>query len=209
MRNLILYMLLAVSAHGQDTVTVKHSKYTSVFVQSAHIPALVYYTLRASDLTCNDKLARTNRFTADPEVQGTSLSKDYAGSGYDQGHNMSAQDNTCSETGMRECFYYTNMFPQTPQLNRGVWKKLEMRERVLAQANDSIEVFIGSYGAKEHIGPDNVTVPEYCWKAIYIPLTKSWETHIFRNDASDEDNYSPTAQQQQWIDYIVRQHFER
>src|SRR4051812_14848447 len=166
-RFLLLLLLLPVVAFCQH-VTIKHKYYTTIFDAAKHIPYVVVYTLTADMLACgDDRVARTNKFTADPELpESTSLNKDYAASGYDRGHNMSAEDNRCSADGMAECFYFSNMFPQTPKLNRGIWKRLEVKERVAATDNGHVKVYIGSYGRAGAIGPDSVVVPEYCWKVI-------------------------------------------
>ena len=164
---LIIVFLLPLFAFCQK-VTIKHKYYTTIFDEKKHIPYVVTYKLTKGMLSCDERVPRTNKFTADPELpDATALKKDYQGSGYDQGHNMSAEDNKCDQAGMEECFYFSNMFPQTPKLNRGVWKMLEVRERHMAEEYGSIVVYIGSYGKKETIGPDEVVVPEYCWKVIY------------------------------------------
>jgi endonuclease G len=52
----------------------------------------------------------------------TATSRDYAGSGYDKGHMAAALDfaSDCEKEEMT--FVYYNALPQTPNLNRGVWK---------------------------------------------------------------------------------------
>ncbi len=169
--------------HGLDTVLLEHTWYRSHFVNSAHIPWVVEYTLRAGDVKCRDARERTNNFAPDPfDRDATDLSKDYEHSGYDRGHNMPAADNACHGTqAMNECFYYSNMYPQTHRLNAGVWKSLEEQERELAAQDDSIYVWIGSYGVAGTIGVDKVVVPKYCWKVIYDYKTRKWWAYIFPN----------------------------
>lgn len=168
-----------------DTVMLDHKTYVSVFIKSAHIPYFVEYNLGGSDLACSNHIPRTNRFLSDPLLpEATNLKKDYAASGYDQGHNMSAEDNACDTQAMVECFYFSNMFPQTPKLNRGVWKALENIERSYANNEGMIRVMIGSYGVSKKLGPDSVIVPQYCWKVIYHYKTKSYEAYTFPNDDS-------------------------
>lgn len=171
------------TVRGLDTVTLQHLHYRSHFVNSAHIPWVVEYTLHASDVNCADALARSNRFAPDPyNKAATDLENDYKGSGYDRGHNMPAADNGCNgPDAMRECFYFSNMFPQTHRLNAGVWRSLEMRERDLAASHDSIYVWIGSFGVTKTIGKNKVVVPEQCWKVIYDYSTQTWESYIFPN----------------------------
>ncbi len=176
---ILLIVLLPALVFAQHT-TIKHKYYTTVFDEQKHIPFVVEYTLTKDMLACEERVERTNNFKADPELRAaTSLKKDYKGSGYDQGHNMPAEDNRCSEEGMEECFYYSNMFPQTAKLNRGVWKMLEGRERIKAMEYGKVEVYIGSYGQVETIGPDSVVVPEYCWKVIYS--NGRYEAYSFPN----------------------------
>ena len=137
-------------------------------------------------VNCPKHIKRTNKFTPDPELpQYTNLNRDYSGSRYDRGHNMPAEDNACSSTGMNECFYYSNMCPQTPRLNRGIWKRLETETRELARQNDSILVWCGSvikHGRK--IGPDDVAVPDYCWKILFIKHERDTLAYVFPNTST-------------------------
>lgn len=54
---------------------------------------------------------------------------DYARSGYDKGHMAPAADMKWSPDVMKESFYFSNMCPQHPQLNRRGWKNLEEKIR--------------------------------------------------------------------------------
>jgi len=174
---ILLLLVFPFKSFAQDTL--RHKYYTSVWDNQKHIPIVVYYNLDASMLNCKTKLPRTNKFVKDPlEPQSTDLSKAYHSSGYDQGHNMSAQDNACDQTAMVECFYYSNMFPQTPNLNRGVWKQLEVQERALAM-KQPITVYIGSVGCSKTIGVDKVCVPDSCWKVIVT--ANDTASYIFPN----------------------------
>ncbi|MES2702441.1 MAG: S1/P1 nuclease [Bacteroidota bacterium] len=174
---------VATHPHTSDTVVLVHSRYTSHFVNSVHIPWVVEYALRAEDVTCPNPIKRSDRFAPDPLApEATDINIDYKGSGYDRGHNMPAADNQChGDTAMAECFYFSNMFPQTHRLNAGVWKTLEEQERTMAQADGMIYVWIGSYGVDTTIGPHHVVVPQYCWKVIYDPRQRSWYAYMFPN----------------------------
>ena len=137
-------------------------------------------------VSCPEHLKRTNKFTPDPELpKSTNINKDYTRSGYDRGHNMPAEDNACSMTGMEQCFYYSNMCPQTPKLNRGIWKKLETYTRELARQDDSVLVWCGSVvKSGRTIGPDKVGVPDYCWKVVFIKHTRDTLAYVFPNTAA-------------------------
>lgn len=183
-----LLLLCSIPAIAQDIVKITHTYYTSYFSTKQHIPLLVQYTLTGEMLSCGPeaKVPRSlGKFKADPEApEITSLAKDYLRSGYDKGHNMSAADNSCNEDGMKECFYFSNMTPQPHFFNAGVWEKLERQERDEAIEYGQILVSIGSVGKAGTIGPDEVVVPKYMWKVIYIPSKKVYECYIFPN--SDE-----------------------
>jgi endonuclease G len=143
---------------------------------------LVEYTLTKEMLSCNLKIKRKNNFAPDPaSPEATDIINSYKNSNYDRGHNMSAENNTCSADGMNECFYFSNMFPQIHALNGGVWKTLENEERAEAKHYGKIRVFIGSLGEIKKIGKDSVVVPEYCWKIIYVESKNEYECYIFPN----------------------------
>jgi len=96
---------------------------------------------------------------------------------------MPAEDNTCTSTGMRECFYYSNMAPQTHSLNAGAWKTLETYARKQAKKYDSVMVWCGSVTFSDSmIG--RVSVPDYCWKIIHIKKKGITEAYSFKNDTS-------------------------
>jgi endonuclease G len=94
---------------------------------------------------------------------------------------MNAYDCGCDSIAMAESFYYSNIAPQLPVLNRGVWKKLETYVRKLVKEYDSVLVWCGSVTLENrHIGI--VAVPDYCWKIIYIRKSGIVKAYSFRND---------------------------
>ncbi len=70
---------------------------------------------------------RRSRFVTDPDapVWMQTASQDYIRSGFDRGHMSPAEDNTSSQEAMDKCFLMTNISPQIPELNRGVWAHIE------------------------------------------------------------------------------------
>jgi endonuclease G len=69
---------------------------------------------------------------------------------------------------MAESFYYSNMSPQTPSFNRGVWKRLEELARTWAIENNSIYIVTGPVltTGLNTIGTNKVSVPNYFYKVI-------------------------------------------
>jgi endonuclease G len=62
-------------------------------------------------------------------IKRTDNEIDYEKSGYDRGHLAPAADMGFSKITMAESFYYSNMSPQVPGFNRGIWKQLEEQTR--------------------------------------------------------------------------------
>jgi endonuclease G, mitochondrial len=187
MKKMLAAMLVffACSAFSQtpDTITIFHKYYSTTFSKSRHFPIVVKYWLTKKMLDCDTRVKRTNKFATDPQLpEYTNLKNDYTKSGYDRGHNMPAEDNRCDEKGMKECFYYSNMTPQTHSLNAGAWKTLEEYERAEAMQYDSVLVWCGSVAGDKKIG--RVSVPEYCWKILFIKSRGTTEAYSFRNDRS-------------------------
>jgi len=71
----------------------------------------------------------------------TSDDKDYEANEWDKGHMAPAASLNCSRDMLYATFTYVNSSLQQQSLNRGVWKKLEIRERELA-IKDEVRVFI-------------------------------------------------------------------
>lgn len=142
------------------------------------IPYWVGYYLSSSNLQGNT--IRTNDFRPDPQltIGYRSELKDYRNSGYDRGHNAPAAAFKRSRDAMSTTFLLSNMSPQTPKLNRYIWKKLEeqVRNLVLEEGEAWLvtgNVFLNSDSQficpREFIGPGNernVAVPTHCFKVI-------------------------------------------
>jgi DNA/RNA endonuclease G (NUC1) len=88
------------------------------------------------------------------------------------------------------------MSPQYHSLNAGDWKSLETLVRKLAVQNDSIHVWCGNVGEVKKVGM--ISIPQYCWKVVYIAKTKQMNAYIFENNTSKpngiEDNLVPVKE---------------
>lgn len=176
----ILFILLIpfISINAQDTVRVIHKNYITVFSKSLRYPILVEWSTTRGELECKTPAKRTDRFLPDPELRRDSdIDEDYVKSGFDRGHLSPAADARCNETHMAESFFFTNMVPQYPGLNRGQWKNLEEWTRVLAVENDSVHIQAGCVGEASRI--KRVAVPTHCWKVIRFK--NQTEAYVFPN----------------------------
>ena len=178
----VFFVLTIAISQWKDTITIHHMYYSTTFSKSKHFPVVVKYWLTRSMLDCDKRFKRKNKFKPDPLIpEFTKLDKDYKKSGYDRGHHMDAYDCGCDSTAMVESFYYSNVSPQLPSLNRGNWKKLEDYTRKLAKEYDSVLVWCGSVTIEDRfIG--RVAIPDYCWKIIYVKKLDFIKAYSFRND---------------------------
>ncbi|CAN5296524.1 hypothetical protein BH10ACI1_BH10ACI1_25600 [soil metagenome] len=94
---------------------------------------------------------------------------DYTGSGYDRGHVCPNADRNGSPDSMEATFVMTNMTPQTGDLNRGPWQKLEAYLRTLVTRGSDVYIYAGVYGEKGKL-KKKVTIPTNNWKiAVVVP----------------------------------------
>ena len=146
---------------------ISHTGYSLLFNDKHKQASWVAYELTSEET--NKLFDRTDKFLTDPLIKsGTATDADYAGSGYDRGHLAPASDMGWSSATMAESFYYSNMSPQIPGFNRGIWKKLEELVRTWAIENDALYIVTGpilTFGLPT-IGPDKVSIPRYFYKVI-------------------------------------------
>ncbi len=94
---------------------------------------------------------------------------DYTGTGYDRGHIAPSADRTRTEADNSATFLMTNMMPQAPELNRGVWGDLEEYSRELVRQGKELYIIAGPVGSKGSIGKkEKITVPAKTWKVIVV-----------------------------------------
>jgi endonuclease G, mitochondrial len=151
---------------GCNDLVVSHTGYVLSFNYFFHQANWVAYLLTES--MTEKVFERTDKFIADSLISGTDLTVDYRKSGYDRGHLAPAADMAFSEIAMKESFYYSNMSPQVPGFNRGIWKKLEVQTRNWAIEYDSLYIVVGPIfsDTMKVIGPHRVAVPNAFYKVI-------------------------------------------
>lgn len=112
---------------------------------------------------------RKNDFREDPEIPviHRATLHDYVASGYDRGHMAPAGDFTYDANVMSESFLLSNMMPQDPGNNRGIWKMLEEDARAWTIKHDELYIVSGTIFTADakHIGA-NVLIPSEVYKII-------------------------------------------
>lgn len=148
---------------------IKHYAYTLSYNEEYEQANWVAYSLTSSELIKAAK--RSNRFKPDPFVRTeTPVTTDYTKTGFDRGHLAPAADMAFSITAMEESFFMSNISPQRPKFNRGIWKKLESKVREWASKEGELFVVTGPVLSDK---PDNfigrtckIAVPNYFYKAL-------------------------------------------
>lgn len=135
---------------------------------------------------------RTNDFRMDSLVESETASKsDYWHSGYDRGHLAPSADFRWSSTAVSQSYFYSNMSPQKPELNREIWADLEgwVRNYVVT-FDEPVFVITGGIlkpGLKK-IGKNGVSIPEQYFKVV-MDLTgadKRGIAFILKNGVNDK-----------------------
>lgn len=147
----LILTMTAVSVKGQNDLlpapvegeqTVHHRAYSLSYNPQHNEPSWVCYLLTREHAA--GSLKRKDSFKADPLVtDGSATPTDYSRSGYDKGHLAPAADMSWDSTVLDECFFMSNMSPQTHAFNAGLWKRTETMVRDWAIIYDSLWVVTG------------------------------------------------------------------
>jgi endonuclease G, mitochondrial len=96
---------------------------------------------------------------------------DYTNSGFDRGHIVRSEERTANPADNITTFFLTNILPQQPDLNQGVWLSLEYYcEKNLCMKYDK-ELFViagGIFSNNPRKLNNKVAVPDSCYKIIVI-----------------------------------------
>lgn len=156
---------------GPCTQIVNREGFALGYSEKYEQPLWVTYRLTKEEVLSR-KASRLNDFFEDAEIKtGSATIADYIGSGYDRGHLAPAGDMHWSDRTMLQSFAMSNMSPQHPSFNRGVWSRLERAVRRFAYSEGSVFVVTGPVFVDDEdaitIGANQVRVPEFFYKVIY------------------------------------------
>lgn len=156
---------------------ISHSYYQAGYSYKHKQSEYVFYVSKVEYLKHNFK-RKGIRFKKDPLLANFfALDKDYINSGYDRGHLLPAEDMRFNEEALKETFYLTNVSPQNPSFNRGIWLELENLVRKWVKEYGELIVIAGPVLENEKgdinssIGVNkDITVP---WAFYKIIIRKS------------------------------------
>jgi endonuclease G len=169
-----LYAQLELPKYDVDDTIIRHRGYTLSYNSKYKQANWVAYLLTREETV--KRFQRGEFFAPDPLLPGTDFSIDYQKSRYDRGHLAPAADMGYSMETMVQSFFYSNMSPQVPRFNRGVWKKLEIQVRNWAVEYDSLYVVTGPIfdSLMPSIGPHRVAVPKAYYKVLLQKRNGEW-----------------------------------
>lgn len=172
---LIVSLFISLFSYSQSVDTViRNTWYTSYYNYSLKVPVFVTYTLYKggkSQDTSKIECDRSSYKFRSGGVLISAKSKDYSKTGYDQGHLVPYEDFSFDCKAAESTFRFYNVVPQTPNLNRGEWKKWELIIRRISK-HDSLLVIAGGAQYKKTIG-NKVGVPDICWKVVWSKSKKA------------------------------------
>jgi len=128
---------------------------------------------------------RSNFWVDDHNLKNKSPTNyDFKGSGYDRGHLVPAGDFYSDQLLKNETFVLTNICPQNPSLNRGIWANLEGSIRkIISDSGSTAYVITGVIHTDTlTIGIGEVFVPNYLYKIVYFPLEQHLYAFMFINE---------------------------
>ncbi len=174
----------------ENVTNICRKGYFVIYDNSAKIPAFASYVLTPEKAVgC---FSRSDNFAKDlslPKTYASSL-KDYAKSGYDTGHMVNSSDMRWDIQTEEDSFILSNMSPQFPGFNRGIWKKLEDQTRAwVIDRKRPVLIYVGPiYNRVQDsaIGKNLVTVPHAFYKILIDTTTKEMQVFYFVHESSSE-----------------------
>jgi endonuclease G, mitochondrial len=161
-----------------DNYLMVKPQYALSYSRSKKIPNWVSWQLQANDLAAPGTSRRQNDFRADPDLPADWLAtrpQDYTGSGFDRGHLANSEDRSSNPADNSATFLMTNILPQAPDNNRGVWVELENYCRKLVRQGKELYIIAGSHGqggvgdrgTRQQLAGGQ-TVPATTWKVVLV-----------------------------------------
>ena len=171
-----------ISSITTNTQYICHNNYAIHYRYDTKTAEYVVEHLDQSDITGPAK--RKDDFRPDPNIPDDkeAMLTDYKGNPYDRGHLVPAADNRTDKEQMSESFYLSNMIPQNPNHNRGIWRILELGVRNTALTNN-IYVASGTIYDKGYLVIGNgLGVPTRIWKVVYNATNNEAIGFLFPNE---------------------------
>lgn len=164
------------SVSNSENYLITRPQYALSYSKNKGIPNWVAWELNSTWL---GDAPRTGKFSPDEELPvdwERAKPSDYTGSGFDRGHMVNSEDRSRSPADNLATFLMTNILPQSPDNNQGVWVQLENYSRQLVRSGKELFIVSGGHGqggiglkgAKATVGRGKVVVPALTWKVVLV-----------------------------------------
>ena len=162
------------SPSNPNDLLISRDEYTLSYNESRGTPNWVAYELDARQMVAGQD--RCNCFTADPTLPSEKqiFTSDYTSGGFDRGHMARSFDRTAANGDNASTFYLTNIVPQQPDLNQGVWAQFENALGDSAtKGGRAVYIITGPLYSRSHgltflKNEGKVAIPDSTWKIALI-----------------------------------------
>jgi len=143
-------------------------EYIVCYDAQRRIPSWASYRLTASEIIQKE---RRDAFRTDERLTDNENAHcaDYKGTGYDRGHTVPRDDMNRTFEVQADTFLLSNMSPQTPALNRGIWRWLEELVRVWGKEFNTVYIIAGPVFVGQHtrtVPSGRVAIPTEFFKIV-------------------------------------------
>ena len=150
---------------------IARPQYALSYNNTTREPNWVSWNLTTADVGTSGRSANFFQDTTLPAGFYQVLTTDYSGSGYDRGHMCPSGDRTTTDADNEATFFMTNMIPQAPDNNQGVWANFESECRSIAAAGNEVLIISGPSGYAGATIASGVAIAGYTWKiAVVVPV---------------------------------------
>ena len=164
---------LAYGDPGRADLTIDHVGFALGYSKGHLQPRWVAYRLTKDRLSSVVSERSQNYFQDRQCFPGLVATLDYKSLGCDLGHMAPAGDMKWNAQAEWESFYFSNICPQWPGFNRGIWKVLEGVVRGFAFSEGRVFVVTGPVLSSKIAtrdtqgGRPRIPVPEYFYKVVF------------------------------------------
>lgn len=159
-----------VDATNHSNYLIERAQYGLDYDDAYGEPNWVSWDLTSADIGSSGRSSFTTDTTLPTGFYRVKPS-DYTYSGYDRGHMCPSADRTITDADNAVTFYMSNVMPQTPDNNQGVWENFEYYCRSLANTGNEMLITSGGSGYTGAFIPSGVAaIPGFTWKvAVVVP----------------------------------------
>jgi endonuclease G len=166
-----LFISFSYVENKKRDIKVDAGIYEVFYSESLEQPKEVWYTVECP----NGKASRKGMDFYINDSIYTSSQDDYENNIWDKGHMAPAADFSCDRETLYRTFSYLNCALQHQDLNRGVWRLLEAKEREIAKTQEVNVHIILIFTKSSKKLPSGATVPD----AFKKEITYSGKTDVY------------------------------